>query len=637
MSARRTRKDDGSQWTVADSRSVYGIRHWGAGYFSINDAGRIEVRPNGPDSQPIDLYQQVDELRQSGLSLPLLVRFPDILQDRVRRLTGAFDASIERLEYQNRYTALYPIKVNQQEAVIENIIATQNVSIGLEAGSKPELLAVLALAPKGGTIVCNGYKDREFIRLALMGQKLGHNVFIVIEKESEVALVIEEAAELKVAPQIGLRVRLSSLASSKWADTGGEKSKFGLSAAQILSVVERFRAAGLDQGIRLLHFHMGSQIANIADYRKGFREAIRYYGELRAMGLPVDHIDVGGGLGVDYDGTHSRNASSINYDMQDYADAVVDMLKEFCDRQEIPHPHIFSESGRAMTAHHAVLLVQVTDVERHNDKVPEIDASVEQPEVLQVLIELLDDSDPEMVAETYWRATHYIEEVAAQYSAGKLSLAQKALAEQCYFAICRRLHNQLKARQRSHRAVLDELNDKLADKYICNFSVFQSLPDTWAIGQILPILPLSRLDEEPLRRAVLQDLTCDSDGKIRQYVDEQSIETSLPVHEIREGEDYVLGIFLVGAYQEILGDMHNLFGDTDSVNIYQGADGSVVHAGIETHDTIEDMLRYVHLSPEELMTHYRDKVASAKISARERTQFLDALRLGLTRSSYLAS
>src|SRR5690606_35384099 len=258
-------------------------------------------------------------------------------------------ASIERLEYQSRYTALYPIKVNQQEAVIENIIATQNVSIGLEAGSKPELLAVLALAPKGGTIVCNGYKDREFIRLALMGQKLGHNVFIVIEKESEVALVIEEAADLKVAPQIGLRVRLSSLASSKWADTGGEKSKFGLSAPQLLAVVERFRAAGVDQGIRLLHFHMGSQIANIADDRKVFREAIRYYGELRAMGLPVDHVDVGGGLGVDYDGTHSRNASSINYNMEDYADAVVDMLKEFCDRQDIPHPHIFSESGRAMT------------------------------------------------------------------------------------------------------------------------------------------------------------------------------------------------------------------------------------------------------------------------------------------------
>jgi arginine decarboxylase len=596
----------------------------------------VQVRPKGPDSAPIDLYEQVEQLRESGLSLPLLVRFPDILQDRVRRLTGAFDASIARLDYQNRYTALYPIKVNQQEAVVENIIATANVSIGLEAGSKPELLAVLALAPKGGTIVCNGYKDREFIRLALMGQKLGHNVFIVIEKESEVPLLIEEAAELQVLPQIGLRVRLSSLASSKWADTGGEKSKFGLSAAQILKVVARLQQAGLEQGVRLLHFHMGSQIANIADYRKGFREAIRYYGELRALGLPVDHIDVGGGLGVDYDGTHSRNASSINYDMDDYAATVVDMLKEFCDRQDIPHPHIFSESGRAMTAHHALLVVQVTDVERHNDAVPQIDPAQELPEVLANLVELLGDSDPEMVAESYWRATHYIEEVAAQYSSGKLSLTDKALAEQCYFAICRRLHNQLKARQRSHRAVLDELNDKLADKYICNFSVFQSLPDTWAIGQILPILPLSRLCEEPLRRAVLQDLTCDSDGKIRQYVDEQSIETSLPVHELREGEDYLLGIFLVGAYQEILGDMHNLFGDTDSVNIYQREDGSVYHAGIETHDTIEDMLRYVHLSPEELMTLYRDKVAGARLTARERTQYLDALRLGLTRSSYLA-
>ncbi len=632
---RSTRKDDETPWSVADSRRVYGIRHWGAGYYAINEAGNVEVRPHGPHGAPIDLHQLVEQLRASGLSLPLLVRFPGILQDRVRQLTGAFDASILRLDYQSDYTALYPIKVNQQEAVVENIIATQDVAIGLEAGSKSELMAVLALAPTGGTIVCNGYKDREFIRLALMGQKLGHNLFIVIEKESEVALLIEEAAALGVQPQIGLRVRLSSLASSKWADTGGEKSKFGLSAAQILRVAERFRAAGLDQGVRLLHFHMGSQIANIADYRRGFREAIRYYGELRALGLPVDHVDVGGGLGVDYDGTHSRNASSINYDVEDYAATVVGMLKEFCDRQQLPHPHIFSESGRAMTAHHAVLVVEVTDVEQHNDSVPEFDPAAEQPETLQALLELLAPTDPEMVAEIYWRATHLVGEVAAQYSAGKLSLAQKALAEQCYFAICRRLYDQLKARQRSHRQVLDELNDKLADKYICNFSVFQSLPDTWAIEQILPILPIHRLAEQPQRRAVLQDLTCDSDGKIRQYVDEQSIETSLPVHALREGEDYLLGVFLVGAYQEILGDMHNLFGDTDSVNVYQRPDGSVFHAGIETHDTIEDMLRYVHLEPAELMALYREKVAGSSLVAAERTRFLDALRLGLTRSSYL--
>ncbi len=634
--ARAPRKDNESPWSVADSRRVYGIRHWGAGYYAISDAGTVEVRPQGPDGAPIDLHALVGQLRASGLSLPLLVRFPGILQDRVRQLTGAFDASIARQGYQNRYTALYPIKVNQQEAVVENIIATDDVAIGLEAGSKPELMAVLALAPRGGTIVCNGYKDREFIHLALIGQKLGHNLFVVIEKESEVALLIEEAAALGVQPQIGLRVRLSSLASSKWADTGGEKSKFGLSAAQILRVVERLRAAGLDQGIRLLHFHMGSQIANLADYRKGFREAIRYYGELRGLGLPVDHVDVGGGLGVDYDGTHSRNASSINYDMADYAATVVDMLREFCDRQELPHPHIFSESGRAMTAHHAVLVVQVTDVERHDDSAPQFDPAAERPETLQALFDLLDDSDPEMVAESYWRATHLIGEVAGQYSAGKLGLRDKALAEQCYFAICRRLYDQLQARQRSHRQLIDELNDKLADKYICNFSVFQSLPDTWAIEQILPIAPLQRLDEQPTRRAVLQDLTCDSDGKIRQYVDEQSIETSLPVHALREGEDYLLGVFLVGAYQEILGDMHNLFGDTDSVNVYQRPDGSVFHAGIETHDTIEDLLRYVHLEPAELMSLYREKVAVASLSAAERARFLDALRLGLTRSSYLA-
>lgn len=634
---RRTRKSDGSQWTVADSRGVYGIRHWGAGYFALNEAGHVEVRPRRLEAQGIDLYEQVQQLREGGLQLPLLLRFPDILQDRVRQLTGAFDASIARLDYQNRYTALYPIKVNQQEAVIESIIATENVAIGLEAGSKPELLAVLALAPQGGTIVCNGYKDREFIRLALIGQKLGHDVFIVIEKESEVGLLIDEAAALKVQPQIGLRVRLSSLASSKWADTGGEKSKFGLSAAQLLAVVERFREAGLDQGVRLLHFHMGSQIANIADYRRGFREAIRYYGELRQLGLPIDHVDVGGGLGVDYDGTHSRNASSINYDIEDYAGAVVGMLKEFCDEQGIPHPHIFSESGRALTAHHAVLVVQVTDVERHNDMAPEIDPQQEYPESLRELFDMLGKIDPESVAETYWRATHFISEVAAQYSAGKLGLAHKALAEQCYFAICRRLHNQLKFHQRAHRELHDELNDKLADKYICNFSVFQSLPDTWAIDQILPIMPLHRNDEEPTRRAVLQDLTCDSDGKIRHYVDEQSIETTLPVHEIAPGQEYLLGIFLVGAYQEILGDMHNLFGDTDSVNLYQRADGSVYHAGIETHDTIEDLLRYVHLSADELMGFYRDKVSRAGLSAAERNRYLDALRLGLTRSSYLTT
>ncbi|GLR15125.1 biosynthetic arginine decarboxylase [Chitinimonas prasina] len=625
-------------WSVAQSRAVYGIRHWGAGYFDINEAGHVLVRPHGAGGHALDLHTLVGQLEKTGLDLPLIVRFPDILQDRVRDLCGAFDENIAKLAYKGRYTAMYPIKVNQQEAVVKSIIATADAAIGLEAGSKPELMAVLALAPRGATIVCNGYKDREFIRLALMGQKLGHRVFIVIEKESEVGFVIDEARSLGVQPNVGLRVRLSSLASSKWADTGGEKAKFGLSAAQLLTVVERFSAAGFKDSLRLLHFHMGSQIANLADYQAGFKEAIRYYGELRALGLPVEVVDVGGGLGVDYDGTHSRNPSSINYDMDDYAGTVVAMLKEFCDDNDLPHPHIFSESGRAMTAHHAVLVMQVTDVERHHDENPQVDDIATLPEVIRWLFELLGQTELEMATETYYRATHYMSEVSAKFAEGKLTLAEKALAEQAYFAICRRLQGQLLAGQRSHRQVFDELNDKLADKYICNFSVFQSLPDTWAIDQVLPILPLHRLDETPTRRAVLQDLTCDSDGKIKQYVDGQSIENNLAVHVLKPGEDYLLGVFLVGAYQEILGDMHNLFGDTDSVNVYMDADGTVRHDGIETHDTIEDMLRYVHLEPAELMTHYRDKVAGATgLTETERTAYLDALRLGLTRSAYLAA
>ncbi|MDK2123355.1 arginine decarboxylase [Parachitinimonas caeni] len=624
-------------WTVADSRSVYGIRHWGAGYFDIGSNGQVIARPNGPQGGTIDLYELTHSLRQAGLSLPMLVRFPAILQDRVRQLTGAFNEACLKFGYNNRYTALYPIKVNQQEAVVNSLIATPDVSIGLEAGSKPELLAVLALAPAGGTIVCNGYKDREFVRLALIGQKLGHQVFIVIEKEAEVPLVIEEARKLGIMPNVGVRVRLASLGSSKWADTGGEKAKFGLSAAQLLSVVRRFVDAGMRESVRLLHFHMGSQIANLADYQVGFKEATRYFLELRNLGLPIDHVDVGGGLGVDYDGTHSRNPSSINYDLDEYAGAIVSMLKECCDEHEMPHPRIMSESGRALTAHHAVLVLQVTDVEQPFDTMPEIEDLQDQPETMQWLYELLSQSDEDMATETYHRATHYFTDLQQQYADGRINLAQRALAEQCYFALCRRLQRILQAAHRSHRQVFDELHEKMCDKYFCNFSVFQSLPDTWAIGQVLPISPLHRLDEQPTRRAVLQDLTCDSDGRVKQYVDQQSIESSMQVHDLRPGEEYLLGVFLVGAYQEILGDMHNLFGDSDSVNVYLDERGEISHERVEVHDTIEDMLRYVHLQPEQLRAFYRQKVANALLTPAERADFLDALQLGLTRSSYLTT
>ena len=623
-------------WSVADSRSLYGIRHWGAGYFDVGDNGNIVVRPNVRQRKEIDLYRLVSDLGGKGLDLPLLVRFPDILQDRVTRLCGAFDKAIAEQGYGNRYTAIYPIKVNQQEAVVKSIIATQDVSIGLEAGSKPELMAVLALAPKGCTIVCNGYKDREFIRLALIGERLGHQVFIVIEKESEVDLVIEESRKLEVRPNIGLRVRLSSLASSKWSDTGGEKGKFGLSAGQLISATDKLIEAGLGDCVRLMHFHMGSQIANIADYRLGFREAIRYFAELRALGLPVDHVDVGGGLGVDYDGTHSRNDSSINYDMNEYAHVIVSMLSEFCGENGIPHPRILSESGRAMTAHHAVLIMNVTDVERLPESVPEVADISTLAKPVRKLFELMELTDEEMVTEIYYRASHYASDVSDLYSAGRISLKEKAMAEDVHATLCRRLHRQLQASQRSQRQVYDELTDKLADKYFCNFSVFQSLPDTWAIDQILPIMPVHRLDEQPTRRAVLQDLTCDSDGKVKQYVDQQSIESSMSVHDVEPGKEYLIAVFMVGAYQEILGDMHNLFGDTDSVNVYVRDNGQLEFAGVEEHDTIEDMLRYVHLSPEEILNRYEEKARAADLSSDERNVFFAEFCRGLKQSSYLS-
>jgi arginine decarboxylase len=625
-------------WNTENSASLYGVNHWGDGYFFVGDNGEVMVRPNGQSDTAVSLYGLVQDLHEQGQDLPMLFRFPDILQDRVARLCAAFNRSIRKNDYQGRYTAIYPIKVNQQESVVKNIIIPKNdeVSIGLEAGSKPELMIVLAFAPRGGTIVCNGYKDREFIRLALMGQRLGHQVFIVIEKEAEVDYVIEESKKLGVTANIGLRVRLSSLASSKWADTGGDKGKFGLSAGQLISAANKLTAAGLGDTVRLMHFHMGSQIANIADYRTGFKEAVRYFAELRALGLPIDHVDVGGGLGVDYDGTHSRNASSINYDLGEYSHVIVSMLAEYCNENGIPHPHVFSESGRAMTAHHAVLVMNVTDVERLPDTVPPIADEDSLSFPTKKLLDKLNVTDSEMVTETYYRISHYLAEVTELYIEGKIPLAEKALAEQLHAVLCRRLKKQLQASQRSQRQVFDDLTDKLADKYFCNFSVFQSLPDTWAIGQVLPIMPIHRLDEQPTRRAVLQDLTCDSDGKVSQYVDQQSIESSMPIHALKEREPYLLGVFMVGAYQEILGDMHNLFGDTDSVNVFVHDNGTVEYAGMEEHDTIEDMLRYVHLSPEEVLNKFEEKARLAKLDAVSSKQYFAEFCRGLKQSSYLS-
>jgi len=625
-------------WTIQKARDAYNIAHWSGGYFDINSKGHLVCRPAGHADQPgIDLYELSKEIKAANLSLPVLVRFSDILRHRVDTLCGAFDHARQADGYRGRYTAVYPIKVNQQRSVVEKILSKDRDRVGLEAGSKPELLAVLALSRQdGGIVVCNGYKDREYIRLAMIGKELGHRVYIVVEKPSELELVIKESRALGVTPLIGLRMRLASIGVGKWQNTGGEKSKFGLSAAQVLEAVARLRAAELLPSLQMLHFHMGSQIANIQHIQLGMREAARYYAELRAVGADIRVLNVGGGLGVDYEGTRSRSFCSMNYSVEEYAHNIVHALTEICADKNLPHPDIVTESGRAMTAHHAVLVTNVVDTESAPgaDTVPR--ATDAEPAIIRDLWQTLTTLSDRSVLEAYHDAAYRLSEAQSMFSHGVLSLAQRARAEQIYFAICWKVRELLQPSSRTHREILDELNEKLADKYFCNFSLFQSMPDHWAIDQIFPVVPLNRLNEPPTRRAVLQDITCDSDGRIDLYVDGDAIDSTLPLHPLREHDPYLLGIFLVGAYQEILGDMHNLFGDTDSVHVELMPDGSHRLLQPLRGDTVDSVLRYVHFNADDLLAAYRAKIGHAtSLSAKSRETYLDELSEGLKGYTYL--
>ncbi len=623
-----------SNWNIEQARASYNIAHWGEGYYDIDAQGRLCVFPQRDGNNGIDLNQVIDRVHQDGLSLPVLLRFNGILHNRVDNLINAFTHAMQADDYQGRYTAVYPIKVNQQRSVVEELLHRGDERIGLEAGSKPELMAVLGMSRPGSMIVCNGYKDREYIRLALIGNALGHRVCIVIEKLSELKLVLEESKAIGVAPLLGLRVRLASLGSGKWQNSGGEKSKFGLSAAQVLYAVEWLRDNGMLDSFQMLHFHLGSQVANIRDIQRGAREVARFYAELRQLDVPLSLIDVGGGLAIDYEGTRSRSECSMNYSVAEYANNIVHTLWEVCSEYDLPHPDLFSESGRALTAHHAVLVTNVTEVERAPDSGHENPPEESDPHILNDLWQGLQSVNRRSALEVYHDAVHWLSEAQAMYTHGVLSLAQRARAEEYYFAICRRVLGLLQPGLRAHREAIDELHEKLADKYFCNFSLFQSLPDVWGIDQIFPIVPLQRLDQEPQRRAILQDLTCDSDGRIDRYVDSEGVESSLRVHELRTGEPYLLGFFLVGAYQEILGDMHNLFGDTDSVNVVQETDGSYRLEGAERGDTVGDLLRYVHFNPEDLMQAYRNKVAASGLSESQQLEYLETLATGLEGYTY---
>ena len=623
-----------SDWSADQARKTYSIPHWSDGYFDVDGKGHIVVKPTGAAGPAVSLPQVVAAARANGARLPMLVRFPDILNQRLGKLQAAFAQAQADWDYSGGYTAVYPIKVNQHRGVAGTLAANHGEGFGLEAGSKPELMAVLALSRPGGLIVCNGYKDREYIRLALIGRKLGLQTFIVIEKPSELKLVLEESKALDVKPGLGVRMRLASLGAGKWQNSGGDKAKFGLSPRQVLDLWKTLRDSEYADCLNLLHFHMGSQISNVRDIANGMREATRYFVELSRLGAKITHVDVGGGLGIDYEGTRSRSYCSINYGLHAYASNIVQPLAEACEQHGLPPPRLVTECGRAMTAHHAVLIANVAEVEQAPEgRVPE--AFDDEPAPIRHLREIHQELDVRPAVELYQEAQHFHAEGLSAYALGQIDLTARARIDDLFYAIAHGVRARLSHEEKSHRPILDELNDRLVDKYFVNFSVFESIPDVWAIDQVFPIVPIQRLDERPDRRGIIADMTCDSDGVVKTYVENESLDTSLPVHSLAHGESYLFGVFLVGAYQEILGDIHNLFGDTDAVEVLVDDDGYVITQQ-RRGDTTDVMLDYVGYKLDDLRAAYKARVAEAGLSV-ERTAELDAaLEAGLTGYTYLS-
>ena len=619
--------------TLENPPQNYGVARWGDGYFGINADGNVSVRPQPGGTAEVDLFGLAQELTASGLRLPVLVRFNDILRHRVQSLCQAFHDAAASLDYRGGYRAVYPIKVNQQRSVVEQLVAGGGECVGLEAGSKPELMAVLASAPRGGAIVCNGYKDREYVRLALIGRRLGYDVYIVIEKLSELDLVFAEAADLGIEPLLGVRVRLAAVAAGKWQNSGGAKSKFGLSATQVLSLVQRLRERDGLRWLRLLHSHIGSQIPDLRDIHRGISEATRYFAELHRLGADIRVIDVGGGLGIDYEGSRSQHDYSTNYGLQDYATEVLRPIARICAEHDIAQPMVFSESGRAMTAHHAVLITDV--IEREAPYVAAGAGSDDGDELLQRMSGLANDEDHVAPPQRLQNAQLLLEEANERFARGDLDLEQRGRAETLFYTVAHAVRGGLRLNSRRHRELLETLNDLLADRVFCNFSLFQSLPDIWAIDQIFPVMPLHRLDEHPDQAALVHDLTCDSDGCIDSYVDQDGVESTLMLHGARAGEPYLLGVFLVGAYQEILGDMHNLFGDTDAVNVSIDGEGRARIAAPEPGDSVDELLRYVHYDPEAMLDTYLRRLREQGVSEAYIDSYYRELKVGLHGYTYL--
>ncbi|HEX9130164.1 MAG TPA: biosynthetic arginine decarboxylase [Gemmatimonadaceae bacterium] len=629
-------------WTIASARALYNIEGWGISFFDINEAGHVVVRPDkAKDDRELDLFDLANDLEEQGVGLPLLLRFSDILRSRIESLNEKFSSARQEYGYEGGYTTVYPIKVNQQRHVVEEIVEFgKSAGVGLECGSKPELQAVLGLAEHTDhLIVCNGYKDEEFMRLALMGQKLGHQVFIVLEQLSEVDVLLKVADELGVNPTAGVRIKLYSEGSGRWAKSGGEKSKFGLSTAQLVRLVDKLKGLGRLDILKLIHFHLGSQITDIRYIKAGLQEITRYYAEMRGLGVNITHVDVGGGLGVDYDGSSSTSQASVNYTLQEYADDVVYTISEACRQHELPMPHIISESGRALTAHHALLLLSVIDVESQADNaVPELtkDHHGLLHEMAADYASVSKRVSKKRVREVFHDATFDKERAQDLFNSGVLTLRDRAITEQIYLSTIAAVARIAQKDRDEYSDIIDDVEATMVDRYFCNFSLFQSLPDSWAIDQIFPIMPIHRLNEEPTRRGTIQDVTCDSDGKIETFIGDRTPHKSLELHPFNDGDPYIIGIFLTGAYQEILGDLHNLFGDTNAVHIRLSESKGYEVTDLVHGDTVTEVLDYVQFRASDLLATFRRKVANATgIERQEANMFIADYVAGLEGYTYL--
>jgi arginine decarboxylase len=627
-------------WTVRDSAELYGVGAWGAGFFGVNDRGHIEVRPRGPAGAGIDLLELVLDLGRRGLRTPLLVRFSDILASRVQGICQAFDEAISVYGYGGRYRGVYPIKVNQQRHVVEEIVQHgAEHRIGLEAGSKPELLIALALleTPEA-LIVCNGYKDRAYVELALLAQKLGRTPIVVIDRFHELDLVIKTARELDIRPHIGVRARLSTRGAGKWVESTGDRSKFGLSALEIVNAVERLRTEDMLDCLEMLHFHIGSQITAIRAHKDALTEASRIFVGLQKLGAQLKIVDVGGGLGVDYDGSGTNFHSSMNYSLQEYANDVVSFVQEACDEAGIAHPDIVTEAGRAMVAHHSVLVFDVLGVNEivSGERPPEVGEA--DPKVLRELTSVWNEVSRKNLKEAYHDALQLKEEASTLFSLGYLDLRDRAQVERLFWSCCEKILRTMREMDQVPED-LQDLERGMADTYYGNFSVFQSAPDHWAVKQLFPVIPIHRLDQKPTRRGVFADLTCDSDGKIDQFIDQRDVKDVLELHAF-DGSPYYIGVFLVGAYQEILGDLHNLFGDTDAVHVRleEGGEYSVDHV-VEGED-VADVLQYVQYDRRPLIEKVRQTVESAlrrgQITLEESARLRRRYQQGLEEYTYLS-